>query len=117
MDMDPEQVAIDNASVALATAERFGRGLLFHQQTERNIPHVYERPGRWPIGTNIGAIPSVAAGIVSGPSRTVHPQSHLGPSWNLPAILTMRNDVLLRQPVVGQIMSQIRDRLRLMGRR
>lgn len=56
-------------------------------QTERNIPHIYERfgnlptnvghdrgrPSLWPVDANIGSIPSVA-GIVSGPSRTVHSQ-------------------------------------------
>lgn len=95
----------------------------FYGQTERNIPHVYERfgnlptnvghdrgrPSLWPGGANIGSIPSVV-GVMSGPSRTVHPlraQSHLGPSLNLPAVLTWRNDMLAGQPVVAQIRHRI----------
>lgn len=53
----------------------------------------------------------------------LHRQSHLGPSLNLPEILTMRDDVVSRQTlgIVAQIMSQrpapLRDRLMMMGRR
>jgi len=98
--LDPEQVAVDAASVKIAR----GRGL-FRQQ---NIPRPYERPGRWPATRTIANLPSIL-GIVSGPSRTVHAQSHLGPSLNLPAILSMKDDV------VAQIMAQrptpILDRL------
>jgi len=97
--MDPELVAVDPAAVKIAR----GRGL-FRQQ---NIPRAYERPGRWPATRTIANLPSIL-GIVSGPSRTVHAlraQSHLGPSLNLPAILSMRNDVAQILP------SPIRDML------
>jgi len=87
--MDPELVTVDPAAVKIAR----GRGL-FRQQ---NIPHAYERPGRWPATRTIANLPSIL-GFVSGPSRTVHAQSHLGPSLNLPAILTMRNDMMAQRP-------------------
>jgi hypothetical protein len=84
---------------------------------KRNIPEVYERPGAWPGTRTIGNLPSVL-GIVSGPSRTVHPQSHLGPSFNLPAVLTMRDDMVARQgtewrfPLVNAALDQIDARRR-----
>lgn len=52
-----------------------GKGL-FRQQTERNIPSVYERPGHWPADVDISDLPS-AVGILGGSGRTVHPQIFL----------------------------------------
>ena len=53
----------------------------------------------------------------------LHRQSHLGPSLNLPARLTIRDDMFSRQTlgIVSQIMNErpapLRDRLMMMGRR
>lgn len=80
--MDPEQVAIDAGAVKMAKVKRFGRAPVFSFQTERNIPAVYERPGRWPTTKNMANLPSVVR--LEGPSRTVHAQSQSGSSWNLP---------------------------------
>jgi hypothetical protein len=108
--LDPEIVAVDAKSVAIARAERLGRAIFYRQ--ERNAPNVYERPGKWPATRTIGNLPSVL-GILSGPSRTVHAlraQSQLGSSWNYPPFTR-----LWPQGVISQIMSQrpspIRDML------
>jgi len=126
--MDPEQVAVDREAVRIARSEGLGRAIFYRQ--DRNAPNVYERPGKWPATRDISSLPSVA-GVVSGPARTVHPQrhrplraqSHLGPSWNLPAILTLRDDVHYESMpgpgIISQILSQRPSPLmdRLIGRR
>ena len=124
----PEDISIAEEP-SLPIIDDHSAGHHFFGQTERNIPHVYERrgnlptnvghdrgrPSLWPVGLNIGAIPSVA-GIMTGPSRTIHPQSHLGPSLGLPAVLTRWNEVLSPQTLAADVINQIRDRLRLLRR-
>jgi len=110
--MDPELVVVDVESVKRAK----GLGVR-SQQTIRNIPHPYERPGAWPRNVSIAGLPS-AQGF-TGSGRTVHPsafraQSHLGPSLNLPALLSIRNDMVWRQTfgptIIGRLMTRISGR-------
>jgi hypothetical protein len=118
--MDPEQVAIDAESVALARAERFGRGLLFRQQTERNIPRAYERPGAWPPNVSIEGLPS-AQGF-TGSGRTVHAlrrQSQEGAGWNFPSFTALQGQgpgsVIMQ--ALQQRPTPLRDRLTNLTRR
>jgi hypothetical protein len=108
---NPELCIVDTESVK--AAKRIG---VRSQQTVRNIPKPYERPGTWPRNVSIGGLPS-AQGF-AGSGRTVHPssfraQSHLGASLNLPALLSIRDDLIWRQSFGPTIIGEIRKRLML----